>query len=279
MALTKVLITVKTYPTLSEKYDELVCTAGFREDGSWVRIFPVPFRKLDYQNRYEKWHWIEMDLVKNMSDYRPESCRPTDLDKEIRILDKVETGAKRDWTERKNITLECVYTNMSDLIAEAKNSKTNTSLAVLKPNEVLDFIWEPCEREWDKKKLDAVYANQAQGSLFDLEATKQFFKVVKKLPYKFSYIFTTEDGIERKLMIEDWELGMLYWNCLSKTNGNEQEACKKVKEKYFEYMWHQRDLYFFMGTTKQFHNVAPNPFIIIGTFYPPKIDTQQLSFF
>jgi hypothetical protein len=279
MALTKVLITVKTYPTLSEKYDELVCTAGFREDGSWVRIFPVPFRKLDYQNRYEKWHWIEMDLVKNTSDYRPESYRPTDLDKEIRILDKIDTGAKRNWTARKNITLGRVHTNMSDLIAEAKDSKANTSLAVLKPSAVLDFIWEPCEREWDKKKLDAVYANQAQGSLFDLEATKQFFKVVKKLPYKFSYIFTTEDGIERTLMIEDWELGMLYWNCLSKSNGDEQQACKKVKEKYLDYMHHQRDLHFFMGTTKQFHNVAPNPFIIIGTFYPPKIDTQQLSLF
>jgi hypothetical protein len=32
---TKILITVKTYPTLSEKYDELVCTAGFKEDGTW----------------------------------------------------------------------------------------------------------------------------------------------------------------------------------------------------------------------------------------------------
>lgn len=35
MALTKVLIAVKTYPTLSSKYDELVCTAGFREDGAF----------------------------------------------------------------------------------------------------------------------------------------------------------------------------------------------------------------------------------------------------
>ena len=42
MALTKVLISVKTYPTLSEKYDELVCTAGFLEDGSWIRIYPIP---------------------------------------------------------------------------------------------------------------------------------------------------------------------------------------------------------------------------------------------
>ncbi|HEX7458948.1 MAG TPA: hypothetical protein VF301_10970 [Ginsengibacter sp.] len=48
MALIKVLIAVKTYPTLSMKYDELVCTAGFLGDGSWVRIFPIPFRKLDF---------------------------------------------------------------------------------------------------------------------------------------------------------------------------------------------------------------------------------------
>lgn len=34
MALTRILISVKTYPTLSTTYDELVCTAGFREDGS-----------------------------------------------------------------------------------------------------------------------------------------------------------------------------------------------------------------------------------------------------
>ena len=45
MALTKVLNTVKTYPTISSKYDELVCTAGFREDGTWVRIYPIQFRK------------------------------------------------------------------------------------------------------------------------------------------------------------------------------------------------------------------------------------------
>lgn len=85
MALTKVLITVKTYPSLSEKYDELVCTAGFLEDGSWIRIYPVPLRKLDYQNRYEKWQWIEIDLIKNISDFHPESYRPSDLDKEISL--------------------------------------------------------------------------------------------------------------------------------------------------------------------------------------------------
>jgi hypothetical protein len=33
----KVLITVKTYPLPSNKYEELVCTAGVLEDGRWIR--------------------------------------------------------------------------------------------------------------------------------------------------------------------------------------------------------------------------------------------------
>ncbi len=37
MAKERILITVKTYPTLSRKYGKTVCTAGVREAGSWVR--------------------------------------------------------------------------------------------------------------------------------------------------------------------------------------------------------------------------------------------------
>ncbi len=277
MPLTKVLITVKTYPTLSKKYDELVCTAGFREDGSWVRLYPVPFRKLDYQNQYKKWQWIELELDKSISDFRPESYRPTNIDRNIKILGEIET--KNDWELRKKIVLKHIYTNMSSLISEAKSKDFSTSLAVLKPQKILDFIWEPSEPEWDVSTLAAVYANQSQLGLFDdLEGTKKLFKVVTKLPFKFSYVFTTEDGIKRTLMVEDWELGALYWNCLKKAEGNVELACKQVRCKYFDYMYHERDLYFFMGTTKEFHNVAPNPFIIIGTFYPPKILQTAMPF-
>jgi hypothetical protein len=275
MALTKVLITVKTYPTLSEKYDELVCTAGFREDGSWVRIFPVPFRKLDYQTRYKKWQWIEIDLVKNTSDFRPESFRPVDISKEIKLLDRVVT--KDDWIKRRKLVSKKIWTNMSELLADKKVN--GTSLGILKPRTISDFIWKPCTREWNQKKMNAVIANQAQGSLFDEEETRLIFKVVKKIPYEFSYKFTTNDGVERTLMIEDWELGALYWNCWKTAGGDEAIACRKVREKYFDFMVNKCDLHFFLGTTKQFHNVSPNPFIIIGTFYPPKIDPLQLKLF
>lgn len=269
MAKTKVLICVKTYPTLSEKYDELVCTAGVREDGSWIRIYPVPFRKLDYGNQYSKWQWIELDLVRNSKDLRPESYRPN-LDSPIKLLSKV--GTDKSWLERKNLVLGNVKTNMTELIAEAKDPQKRTSLAILKPSKVIDFIWEPCEKEWDKSKLEAVKAHQAQLDLFEQEEAATIFEVVKKIPYKFSYIFETEDGIKRTIMIEDWEVGMLYLNSLKKANGDEATALQKVKEKYFNDFTQNKDLYFFMGTTLKFHNIAPNPFIIIGTFYPPKIE-------
>lgn len=270
MALTNVLIAVKTYPTLSTEYDELVCTAGFLEDGSWVRIYPIPFRKLENSSQYKKWQWITIDIERNKKDFRNESYRPVDIDKDILL--GAEVPPVHNWRLRKPYALNEVYTNMDDLIEEAKRPPFK-SLAVVKPQEVIDFIYEPVEHEWNKEKLQAIYANQVQLNLFE-EDTKVAFQVVKKLPYKFSYIFTTEDGKQRTMMIEDWELGMLYWHCLEASGGDEKVACEKVREKYLNIMTQGKDFYFFMGTTKKFHIMAPNPFIIIGTFYPKKEDAE-----
>ena len=96
---TRVLITVKTYPTLASKYDELVCTAGFREDGSWVRIYPIPFRKLDFDKQFKKYDWVEVNLVRNSSDFRPESYRPYSIDNAFEIVGHIDTG--NNWMLRK----------------------------------------------------------------------------------------------------------------------------------------------------------------------------------
>src|SRR5690554_4275899 len=107
MAITKVLITVKTYPSLSAKYGELVCTAGFLEDGSWIRLYPIPFRKLKYEEKYKKYQWIELDIVKNNKDFRPESFRPATIDTPITLLDTLDT--KGNWYKRKQIALKNVH--------------------------------------------------------------------------------------------------------------------------------------------------------------------------
>src|SRR2546430_3749375 len=93
----KVLITVKTYPLPSSKYGELVCTAGFLPDGKWIRLYPIPFRDLPYDNRYSKYHWVTLDLIHNPKDFRPESYRPKFGIDRIRVGEHIDTGKNRDW--------------------------------------------------------------------------------------------------------------------------------------------------------------------------------------
>lgn len=273
MAITKILITVKTYPSLSAKYGELVCTAGFLEDGSWIRLYPIPFRKLQNAEKYKKYQWIELDIVKNDKDFRPESYRPATIETPITLLESLDT--KGNWFKRKKYALNQVYTDIKALISEAHNKEICTSLAVFKPTKVVDFKIEKVAREWDKKKLDQLKALNDQGNLFEMEELA--FEVVEKLPYKFSYVIEDENGVSSTMMIEDWEIGQLYRNTLAAAEGDESIAVEKVKEKYFDYFALKKDLHLYLGTTKAFHYRSKNPFMIIGTF-TPDIETQTSLF-
>lgn len=273
MALTKVLITVKTYPTFSSTYGELVCTAGFLEDGTWIRLYPIPFRKLQQDEQYKKYQWIELDIVKNDKDFRPESYRPATIDTPIRLLDWVDT--KKNWFLRKQLVLNTVHTDMKALIASAQDKDVCTSLAVFKPTVIKDFIIKRVDAEYEKKKLDQLQALNDQQNLFEMDNLK--FELAEKLPYKFSYQLEDENGKPSTMMIEDWEIGQLYRNTLAAAEGNQAVAVEKVKEKYFDDFAKTKDLHLFLGTTKSFHKRSKNPFMIIGTF-TPKIDIQTSLF-
>jgi hypothetical protein len=130
----------------------------------------------------------------------------------------------------------------------------------------LRFIIENEDAQWNQSTLDAL----KQENMFE---TNEEFTLVEKIPYKFSYRFIDDEDKESTLMIEDWEIGQLYRNCLKRHDGNEQKACDDVRKKYYDDFALTKDVYFFLGTTKAFHFRAPNPFIIIGVF-PPKFETQ-----
>lgn len=271
MSAQRVLITVKTYPTLSRKYGETVCTAGVREDGSWVRIYPVPFRRLDEAEQYRKFDWIDCKLIKGGSDVRPETHHAADL-KELQPVGHM--GTASHWRERRALLLKKakVYTQLQPLIDGAKAN--TTSLAVFKPTKILSFVCEDEDREWDAAKVAEMRKQTHQVELFAEETWRQTFKVIPKLPYSFSYKFEDADGKKSTLQILDWEIGALYWNCL-KREGNEKAALEKVRAKYFtEFL--QTDLHFFLGTTQQYHQFAPNPWVIIGVFPIPYEKQQQL---
>lgn len=267
----KILITVKTYPTLSKTYGELVCTAGIDEDGHWRRIYPIPFRKLYNDSKYEKYRWIEADIYKNTSDPRMESYK---IDyRNIKLLDSVST--ENNWKERKDLVFKNGYsTDLTNLIHQSKTIQL--SLATFKPTEILDFVWEEVPRQYDSKIIEKIEAEKMQQKLFkDDFDNNPNFREVNKLPYRFSYVFLDNIGKKRELMVEDWEVGAAFWQFL-RSYGSEDKALEMMKDKFLRQLARERDLYFFLGTTREFHGRAKNPFIIIGLFYPPRV--QQMSF-
>ena len=272
----RVLVTVKTYPQPSQKYDELVCNAGFvrGDDGKWkwIRIYPVRFRQLPYAQQYRKYEWIELNLKRKWDDFRQESYMPKlGVDESIKPGRSISTRKDPSWSERRRYVLGEVFDSMKSLIDLAKTRHVWKSLATVKPRELIRLEIVPDEREWPSKFRDELL----QRNLFETsnQLSRRNYQVVRKLPYKYYYRFLTEgDPRPRKLMIEDWEIGALYWNCLAQTEGDEYEANRKVREKYEEKFF-EKDLYLFVGTTFANHHIARNPFMIIGVFYPP-VPTQ-----
>ena len=268
----RILVTVKTYPTLSRKYGETVCTAGIREDGTWVRIYPVPFRRLDASERYQKYDWIECRLVRRTADPRPESFRPVDQS-ELTPVGHIDTFDK--WRERRRLLLQTaqVYDRPDRLIEGAKSN--TLSLAVFKPTKVTDFIWEEEDRNWNQERLHQMRALHSQLALFEDNSWRQTFQLIPKLPYSFSYRFEDSTGKRSELQVLDWEAGALYWNCLKSTEGDEDAALTKVRNMYFD-TFLKTDLHFFLGTTQRFHQVGPNPWVIVGVFQVPDDPQQRL---
>lgn len=270
MARRKVLLTVTTYPLPSRSYDELVCTAGVLEDGSWIRIYPVPLSFLMDMGRsgkmaVRKYTWIELDLERHPKDFRPEShSPPTRTFDRLQVLGHLDPA--RNWAARKEFCLRNVYTSLTRLIADS-HEPTNVSLATFKPARILELVVDKDEDDWKPMWKEL----RQQLDLFAEGAQEEPRKMIPKLPYKFFYRFTDDAGKESRMMIEDWEIGQLFWNCLRSAGGDEKVALDKVREKYERIFLTKHDIHLFLGTTQKFHAMrAPNPFVIIGVFYPKR---------
>ena len=270
MARMRVLITVKTYPLPSRSYDELVCTAGILEDGSWVRIYPVPFKFL----HWDKYQWIELDLVPHRTqDFRPESHRPVSHDlSEVEFVKKL--GTAKHWLERKLALKQThTYTSMTSLIAASAKPR-NVSLAKFQPAGIRKFIVEPDEREWKAEWLIALKQMDMMAADNDPSTPRV---PIDKIPYKFKYEFEDRDGRISTMAIEDWEIGALYRNCLHRADGDEDLALDKVRQRYDDEFRAKKDITLFLGTTLEHHRRRhTNPFTIIGVFYPPRQPQRPL---
>jgi hypothetical protein len=166
----KILITVKTYPHPSATYQELVCTAGVLEDGTFIRLYPVDYRYMPYWKWFKKYQWIEAEVIKNNKDPRKESYRPK-LDTIKPVSEPLST--KNTWQERKKYVL-AKGTQTIEQLNELK-TKDKTSLGIIWPKEISDLIIEPITDEW-KGQWQTVFK---QNRLFGPDQ-----KPMEKIPFK-----------------------------------------------------------------------------------------------
>ena len=124
----RVLITVKTYPIPSAKYDELVCTAGVTETGEFIRLYPIRFRDLPFSKQYRKYQWIEVDAEKHTGrDTRKESYRPRE---DTLRPDGEPLDTKHNWAERAKYALAKRSPSMEALWEDQKRDRTSLGVKI-----------------------------------------------------------------------------------------------------------------------------------------------------
>ena len=254
----KVLITVKTYPIPSKKYDELVCTAGVTEAGEFIRLYPINFRDLPYTQQYKKYQWIEVIAEKHQGrDVRKESYRPNS--DSIRTLGEPLRSNPGNWSERGRYALARKSQSMEALYDQQMTDRT--SLGIFRAKKVKDLLISQDDPEWPPKFLNAL----RQQRLF--EYRQETLVPPRKVPFKFRYCFECDDPRckgNHRMMIEDWEVGALFWNMVDKGCSHE-EATRKVREKFLnDLCGPDKDAHFYVGTILAY----PKTWVVLGVFYP-----------
>lgn len=252
--LAKVLITVMTYPHPSRSHQELVCTAGITEQNEWVRLYPIDYRYRPTHQRFRKYQWVEIGLHDHGAgnDNRRESRRP-DLNS-FRILGEP-LSTKNAWEARRRIIDAMPHHTVNEL--RHAYEAYRVSLGIVRPSRVLDVKVEPASREW-KDGWEQLFS---QLRLFGPQQ-----KPLRKIPYKFSYVFECEDSTQpHSAMIEDWELGVLWLNEVERL-GSEERAAQSVRDKFLNELCREdKDTRFFMGTVFPY-----NSWVVVGMFWPPR---------
>lgn len=252
----ELLILTKTYPEPSTKYRETTCVAALTRAGMMRRIFPVPFRYMGGEEKFQKWEWIDVALKKADRDHRPESFR-IDLDSRI-IRGGEKVGTQNAWTQRREWLEPHLFDSFE--LLEQRRQTSGETLGILRVSRLTGLDITPVkEKEWSEKEK----ANLAREGLFDEAMEKR--PPLNKLPFGFHYRYEcqTANGVETlRHKITDWEAGALYWHCVRSHGANWEEPFRAKLEDEFK----DKDLLFLMGTMHRF----PDQWLIVGLIYPPK---------
>ncbi len=245
-----ILIWGKTYPELSSRHIETVCTGGCLEDGRPIRLYPIDLRYLDKHKQYRLYDWIRVPIARNRKDPRPESYKARA--DSIQVLERVESDGE-GWASRRQVIMRDPawhFGCLEDL--KAAQRVTRQSIGMIPVREVARIelaVRKREEREDHEQKARDV---AAAGDLFVAKHKELAF-----LPWRVRLHWRCEGARcpGHTATILDWGL-----NELGRREGREQ-ALRKMEE-LADPRRHELQLYMGNLFTRQ------HVFSIIGLWYP-----------
>ena len=256
----EILLVVKTYPAKSKKHGDIVCTAGILEDtNEWIRLYPIAWQMIQ-KKKLNKFVRIKADILKDKSDYQKRKDSYKIRQSTIKKIDDslVHTENKEVWDERRKI----MDAFLSESVESLHNqfNKDKTSLGMIKPkiNKLKFYTIKPFQ------EIEIKVEESTQMTL-DNEVLKKVDDIEKAFKYRFNCNSSNCTG--HNMICEDWELFAAFRKYRKRYETGEAE--EKLKNRFYNWMILQRDLYFILGMHWQFPK-----FMIIGLFYPPKTKKQ-----
>jgi hypothetical protein len=251
------LVTVKAYPAISQRYGEVACVAGIRTDTptpEWARLYPVAYRDLPFTDRFKKYQHISLEASRHSGDNRPETYRPNQGT--LQVGEILETKRDRKWARRRPFVEPLVVESMCHVLRQQAIDRT--SLAAFRPEQVLDFLIDDDVGEWSESKAGAA----SQPSLFF--PTKAG---LEQIPFRFQYRYrcSTPGCKTHTQSMIDWELAQSFrgW----RERYDEPTLLEKLRQRFLDEMCgHTKDTIFFVGNQHQ----HPKGFLVLGVFWPPR---------
>lgn len=232
----EMMVNCKTYPAVSTRYAETVCTGGVQADGQFVRLYPVPFRFLDTEEQYKRWDVIRVKAYRDTKDQRPESWH-LESGTQIERTGHISTDRRRwEWMQK------TVYGSASEM---AERGLTNGCVEV----EPLEFYWKPDTKEWTAGQLKIIH----QGDLF--ATAEQRHGISDRVPWQFRLKYREKNtGREDDGKVLAWSLYQGFRRVRNESECDELALAAIVEKVRGSIFNPDRTVFAILGTHSRFGN-------------------------
>lgn len=204
------MILVKALPQPSKKFGETVCCAGVTEDRRWKRLYPVRFRYLQGDARFERWQWVKFDYRSPTSDRRAESCHVFE--------DRLSADGSLAEGDRFDLLAPMIVPSARAAAA------ADCSLALIRP-EGARFKWRRKSAATIDAERQAYRSAGAQRDMLDQMEDREL-ATFEPSPFQFAFTFTDGDG-RHTWRCGDWETHAAFYSPPSVLRGRSATAFER----------------------------------------------------